>query len=88
MLKSMVTVYIRSNCGYSAAVLEKLEELNLSAETKNIADPAVEAELMKLGGMHQVPFLVDETHNAHVYDSRLILHYLDEHYGSGKEKSV
>ena len=72
-------VFVREHCAFSKAVLEHLDALKLTeVERKYIEDPKVERELMARGGRIQVPFLVDD--ETEIYDSDLILHYLDEHY--------
>lgn len=80
----MLTLYIRTGCPFCARVTEKLEDLNLSYEKKNIADPAVADELVERGGMRQVPFLVDSERGVEMYESADIVRYLDEQYGGGK----
>ena len=77
-----MTVFVRNGCAFSAAVLAQLEALGLTVTKKYLEDPGVADELLARGGRLQVPFLVDERHDAELYDSNLIMHYLDEHYGS------
>ena len=78
-------VFVRENCAFSKAVLTQIDNLKLDVEKKFIEDPAVEKELMARGGRIQVPFLVDEATGVELYDSDLILHYLDEHYRKTSE---
>lgn len=75
-------VYVRENCAFSKAVLTQIDAMKLDVKKKYIEDPVVERELMARGGRIQVPFLVDEKNDVELYDSDLILHYLDEHYGT------
>lgn len=74
-------VFVRENCSFSKAVLDRIDALKLTVTKKYIEDPVVAQELIARGGRLQVPFLVDEGNDAEIYDSELILHYLDEHYG-------
>ncbi len=57
-----------------------LTMLGLPFETRNIADPVVERELMDRGGVHRVPFLIDG--DTALYDSEAILGYLAATYGN------
>ena len=41
----MLTLYVRTGCPYCAAVIHKLEELGLSWEEKNVADPKIAEEM-------------------------------------------
>ena len=76
----MLKLYVRTGCRYCAVAVGKLHDLSLPYEEKNIADPAVSAELVARGGMRQVPYLVDEARGVEMYESDDIARYLDEHY--------
>lgn len=77
-----MTIFVRNGCAFSAAVLSQVAALGLSADTKYVEDPGVADELRAHGGRLQVPYLIDERYDVALYDSNLILHYLDEHYGA------
>lgn len=77
----MLTLYIKSNCAFSAMALKKVEDLGLTVEEKNIADPGIADELVEKGGKHQVPFLQDSQTSTGVYESADIVAYLEAHYG-------
>ena len=77
----MLTLYVRSNCPFSAVALKKMEDLNLSFDEKNIADEGVLDELVALGGDDQVPYLVDSETGVSMYESDDIAAYLQETYG-------
>ena len=79
-------VFVREHCAFSKAVLNQIDTLKIDVEKKFIEDPKVERELMARGGRIQVPFLVDEENDVELYDSDLILHYLDEHYGQATSR--
>ena len=80
-------LFVRHNCAYSSAVLAQVDMLGLDVIKKYIDDDQKhEEELLSRGGRVQVPYLVDEASEVELYDSDLILHYLDEHYGKEKQK--
>ncbi len=80
----MLKLYVRTGCPYCAVALSKLHDLSLPYEEKNIANPAIAAELAARGGIQQVPYLVDEARGVEMYESADIAAYLDEHYGGEK----
>ena len=55
----MITLYVKSNCRYSAHALAAMDIYNVPFVEKNISDPESEAELLEIGGKHKVPFMVD-----------------------------
>lgn len=79
----MITLYIKSNCQYSAHALAALDIYNVPFTEKNIADPVNERELMEIGGRHKVPFLVDG--DVQMYESEAIAKYIAETYGASLE---
>jgi glutathione S-transferase len=76
----MLTLYVKTDCPFSARVLAKGEELNLTFNLKNVADEGVSDELIARGGKKQEPFLVDEDRGVQLYEAKAIAAYLDEHY--------
>lgn len=74
----MMTLYIKTGCPYCEKVLEAAARLGLSFEEKNIADPAIAAELVAKGGKRQVPYLVDSEHDVSMYESDDIVDYIRE----------
>jgi glutathione S-transferase len=76
----MPTLYVKSNCRYSAHALAAMDIYNVPFEEKNISDPKNDAELMEIGGRHKVPFLVDG--DVKLYESEAIADYIAEKYGS------
>ncbi len=75
----MITLYGKTNCKYTAKVVDTLDMLRLSFEKKNIADPQFAEELMERGGKRQVPFVVDG--DVSLYESGDIIEYLERTYG-------
>jgi len=82
----MLTLYVKTGCPYCAKVLTVGEELKLSFDEKNIADPAVAAELIEKGGKRQVPYLIDSDANVEMYESDDIVAYLHENFGKGVQE--
>ncbi len=58
-----------------------IDRLNLEVEMKDIADPAIEAELLAHGGKVQVPYLIDEKAGVSLYESDDIVAHLQAAYG-------
>ncbi len=76
----MLILYIKTGCPFCHKVLDAGRELGISFEEKNIADDAVVAELIKRGGKRQVPYLVDSERGVEMYESDVIVAYLQEHH--------
>lgn len=74
----MITLYVKTGCPFCAKVLAVLDAYAISFEEKNVSDPEVEAELIKLGGKKQMPFMVDG--ETMMYESESIIHHLEQHY--------
>lgn len=74
----MLTLYVRTGCGFCTKVLRAGEELGLTFNLKNIADPGVAEELIVRGGKRQMPYLVDEEHGKEMYESDDIVEYLHQ----------
>jgi glutathione S-transferase len=78
----MLTLYVRTNCPFSAMALKKLEDLNLEFDEKNVDDEGVAEELIAIGGKKQEPFLVDSETGESMYESDAIVEYLNAQYGN------
>lgn len=76
----MLTLYVKTGCPYCLRVLRAAEELGITFDERNIADPAVAEELIKRGGKRQVPYLVDAERNIEMYESAGIEEYLRAQY--------
>lgn len=72
----MLTLYVRNGCGYCRKVLVAGQELALTFDERNIADPVIAAELRAAGGKQQAPYLVDTEHGVALYESDDIVAYL------------
>lgn len=82
----MLTLYVKSNCRYSAHALAAMDIYNVPFTEKNISDPRNEAELMDIGGRHVVPFMVDG--EVKLYESDAIADYVAEKYGDALQEGV
>jgi glutaredoxin len=80
-MPSQLTLYVKTGCPFCAKVLKAGEELGITFNEKNIADPQVAEELIKLGGKRQVPYLVDEEKSVSMYESDDIVAYLHQRFG-------
>ena len=76
----MLTLYVKTGCGYCGMVHETGKRLGLAFVEKNIADPEVTRELVARGGKRQVPYLVDDEKGVEMYESRDISDYLEKNY--------
>ncbi len=76
----MLILYIKTGCPFCHKVLDAGRELGISFEEKNIADDAVADELVARGGKRQVPYLVDNERGVEMYESDVIVAYLQEHH--------
>ncbi|MBU1292760.1 glutathione S-transferase N-terminal domain-containing protein [Patescibacteria group bacterium] len=72
----MPILYVKNGCAFCARVLQTVEEMGLSLDIRNIADPGIAEELVAHGGKRQVPYLIDEEHNTALYESDDIIEYL------------
>ena len=79
----MIKIYVKDGCPFCAAVLAKVDSLNLQIKEKNVSDPSAAEEMITLGGKRQQPFLYDEENDIKMYESSDIIDYLSEKYGDG-----
>ena len=78
----MLELYQKEGCPYCQKVRYKMTELDLDYISRNVfGGGSKKAELLtKLGGMVQVPYLVDTDNNVAMYESDDIIKYLEENY--------
>ena len=72
----MLDLYYAETCPYSRKVLSFLEENHIDFNHKDITDPKNYDELMEIGKMAQVPFLVDTDNGEKMYESDIIIEYI------------
>jgi len=81
----LLELYDFEGCPYCRKVREVLCELDLDYLVHTVAHgSARRAELRKLGGKVQVPFLVDRNTGTQMYESDDINAYLNATYGAGR----
>lgn len=78
----MLTLYVKTGCPFCAKVLKAGEDLGLSFDLRNVADPSVAEELVAKGGKKQEPYLLDTDTGIAMYEADLIVSYLRAHYGN------
>ncbi len=78
----MLELYQKESCPYCQKVRAKLTELDLDYICRNVRDESSKKSqlLMKLGGMFQVPFLIDTEKNVAMYESDDIVKHLEKYY--------
>jgi len=74
----MLELYISETCPYCRKVMNFLEENNIEYSKMDVAVPQNLNTLINIGGMHQVPFMIDD--NIKMYESDDIINYIKEHY--------
>jgi glutaredoxin len=73
----MLQIYTSTYCYYCHKVTKYLRTTDIPYEERNISEnPAFRDELITLGGMMQIPFLVDTANNVHMYESDDIIAYI------------
>jgi len=80
----MLELYQKESCPYCQKVRQRMTELDLDYICRNVSgDGSKKAALLtKLGGMVQVPFLVDSGRDVAMYESDDIIKYLEKNYSS------
>ena len=80
----MLELYQKEGCPYCQKVRAKMTELDLDYVCRNVRDGSSKKGVLleKLGGMIQVPFLLDTDNNVSMYESDDIVKYLEEKYSS------
>jgi len=80
----MLELYQKEGCPYCQKVRAKMTELDLDYVCRNVRDGSSKKGVLleKLGGMIQVPFLIDTDNNVSMYESDDIVKYLEEKYSS------
>lgn len=71
----MLELYYSQTCPYCKKVLSFFEENDIKFIPKEISDPINYEELMRIGKIAQVPFLVDTENDEQMYESDIIIDY-------------
>lgn len=77
----MITLYINPECSYCKRTLAVAKELQVPLEVRDVHHAEMLADLIRLGGKRQFPFMVDDERDVSMYESEDIMAYLREHYG-------
>ena len=87
----MLELYQAEGCPHCAKVRDKLTELGVSYVLHNPRLPGKQGgdvlnertyeEMTELGGLDQIPYLVDSSREEKLYESDDIVEYLEAHYG-------
>ena len=72
----MLELYYSQICPYCRKVLSFFEENNIDFVPKEVSDPLNYDELMRLGKIAQVPFLIDTDNDEQMYESDIIIDYV------------
>ncbi len=83
----MLTLYVRTGCPYCMRTLAAAQEMGVSLEEKDVTQPGIADELIRLGGKRQMPFLNDTDRGVKMYESEDIIEYLRTHYGTHAHSS-
>ncbi len=79
----MLILYVKTGCPYCEQVRRYAEGASILLHERDIADPAIDTELIHKGGMRQVPFLDDTDYRVQMYESDDIVEYLRQKYERG-----
>lgn len=74
----MIELYISNTCPYCRKVMDFFNENNIIYTAKEVSEPDNLNKLLEIGGMHQVPFMIDGEKS--MYESDDIINYAKEHY--------
>jgi len=74
----MLELYVMDSCPYCRKVMDYLNEHNINFQKKEIGNSENHRKLLELGGVDQVPFMVDE--NTKMYESSDIIDYINQNY--------
>lgn len=72
----MIELFYSDNCPYCKKVIDYLESNYIKYIPKNINNPEYYNELLRTGGISQVPFMFDRNNGKALYESDKIISYL------------
>ena len=78
----MITLYINPQCPYCKNTLAVAKELGVHLNLQDVHHPEMLAELIRLGGKRQFPFMVDDVRDVSMYESEDIMEYLRTYYAT------
>ena len=77
----MRILYTKTACPYCRRVINKLHNIGIDFEVRNIGNGNNLQEMVDRGGKKQVPFWVDDENKVIMYETKDILTYLEKRYG-------
>ncbi len=77
-ITTMLELFSMDSCPYCRKVKEFFKTHNIQYTERDVTNPEYAAELMKLGGKAQVPFLAVKDKNVFIYNSDDIIKYVQE----------
>ena len=76
----MIELYYSQTCPYCQKVLSFFIENDIDFKANDVSDPINYAELIKIGKIAQVPFLFDREKDEKMYESDIIIDYVNRNY--------
>lgn len=76
----MIELYYSQTCPYCQKVLSFFKENDIDFKAKDVSDPINYAELIKIGKIARVPFLFDREKDEKMYESDIIIDYVNRNY--------
>ncbi len=74
----MLDLYYMQNCPYCKKVLNYLSANGIDFDAKDVSEKVNYNELLSIGHIDQVPFLVDKSNGTSMYDSDMIISYIEK----------
>lgn len=78
----MITLYVNPECPFCIKTVEVAHEVHAPLTVKDVHEPEVSDELIRIGGKKQMPFMVDDESGIAMYESDDIMQYLHQKFGS------
>lgn len=75
----MLDLFILETCPYCKKVMNYMKENNIKYHKFDTSNSDNALRLMSIGGIDQVPFLYNEDTNDKIYESDLIISYLENY---------
>ena len=76
----MIELYYSQTCPYCQKALSFFKENDIDFKAKDVSDPINYAGLIKIGKIAQVPFLFDREKDEKMYESDIIIDYVNRNY--------
>ena len=73
----MYELFVSETCPYSIKVMEYFKENDIPYRKKAVSSPEIMEELIRLGGIEQVPFLYNPEDGTRMYESDEIIEYAE-----------